>query len=205
MSLRKNQKRKKRTGVKRVLLALLIAGVLLMAGGMTAIFVGENTPRPPKEADVVIVLGARVMPDGELSTTLLHRIETAYSVYRDGYSEKFIVCGAQGSDEPMTEAKAMAEYLIEQGVPAENVFLEDQSFNTVENLKNARKIMDEQGLDSALIVTSDYHVARSLRLCADAGIEASGINAPGPDYWHNRMKARARETLSWIYYLTLGR
>lgn len=188
----------------KVIIALVIAGVLALIACISVIFALEQKERPPVYADVIIVLGARVMPDGELSTTLQFRIGTAYDVYAKGYSKNLIVCGAQGADEPVTEAQAMKEYLTERGVPEESIFLEDQSLNTMQNLTNAKAIMEREGFETAMIVTSNYHVERAVRLCKDAGIDAAGVNAPGPLYWHNRMKARIRESMSWIYYFIFG-
>lgn len=188
----------------KVIIALVIAGVLALIACVSVIFALEKKERSPRYADVIIVLGARVMPDGELSTTLDFRIGTAYDVYAQGYSQNLIVCGAQGGDEPVTEAQAMKEYLLERGVPEENIFLEDQSLNTMQNLTNAKMIMEREGFKTAMIVTSNYHVERAVRLCKDAGIDATGVNAPGPLYWHNRMKARIRESMSWIYYYVFG-
>lgn len=188
----------------KVIIALLIVGIVAASACMSVIFALEKKERQPEKADVIIVLGARVMPDGELSTTLEFRIQTAYEVYAQGFAENLIVCGAQGSDEPMTEALAMKEYLTSNGVPEANVFMEDQSLNTMQNLTNAKAIMEANGFKKAMIVTSNYHVERAVRLCRDAGIDATGVNAPGPLYWHNRMKARMRESLSWIYYLVFG-
>jgi vancomycin permeability regulator SanA len=187
-----------------VLIALAVAGILLASACVGAVFALEKKDRLPIDADVIIVLGARVMPDGELSTTLEFRIQTAYEVYARGYAKNLILCGARGKDEPATEAQAMKEYLLNKGVPTENIFMEDQSFNTMQNLINAKGIMEAQGFETALLVTSNYHVERAVRLCEDAGIRASGVNAPGPLYWHNRMKARLRESMSWAYYLVFG-
>ena len=188
----------------KVLAMLIAIGILIMAASVSVIFALEKKARPPVHADVIIVLGARVMPDGELSTTLEHRIQTAYETYAQGYAEKLIVCGARGWDEPMTEAAAMKEYLLSNGVPEESIFTEDQSTNTMQNLINAKTIMEENGFQTAMIVTSNYHVERAVRLCEDAGIQASGVNAPGPLQWYNRVKARMRESLSWGYYFIFG-
>ena len=156
---------------------------------------------PEQKADVIVVLGARVMPGGELSTTLEHRIESAYEAYEKGLSDAFILCGGQGSDEPMSEAVAMAEYLYAKGVPLEKVFLEDQSVNTFENLRNAKAIMEANGMENALLVTSDYHLTRALWLTHDAGVEAIGYPAPGPNLRRNQLWARVKESASWVFFL----
>jgi vancomycin permeability regulator SanA len=90
-------------------LVVAAVGAALELGLMCAVFVSEKTPRTLSRRDAIIVLGARVMPDGELSTTLLHRVQTALKAYQDGYGKLIIVCGAKGRDEPETEAGAMAK------------------------------------------------------------------------------------------------
>ena len=184
-----------------VLAAGLIAGGVLV----TWVHVASRADHPVTRADAIVVLGARVMPDGELSTTLEHRIETAYAAYEQKLADQFIVCGAQGSDEPVTEAFAMAQYLRARGVPESSIHLEDQSTDTEQNLRNARSIMEAQGLKSALLVTSDYHMTRAMWLSEDVGVDAAAYPAPGPDLWHNRAVARVKEALSWTKYFVQKR
>ena len=97
----------------------------------------------------------------------------------------------------------MRDWLLERGVPPEDVIAETASFNTRENLAYARAIMQERGLSQALVVTSDYHVARALALCRQAGIEATGKGSPSkPEYF---IKNHIREGLSWIKLWLEGR
>ena len=56
--------------------------------------------------------------------------------------------------------------------------------------------MQGRGLTQALVVTSDYHVARALMLCRQEGIAATGKGSPSkPEYF---IKNHFREGLSWI-------
>lgn len=199
-----NQAKKKRAWAK-VLSWVLAAG--LIAGGalVAVVHVASRASYPVRRADAIVVLGARVMPDGELSTTLEHRIETAYAAYEQKLADQFIVCGARGSDEPVTEAFAMAQYLRARGVPESRIHLEDQSIDTEQNLLGARSIMEARGLTSALLVTSDYHMTRALWLSADVGVDVAAYPAPGPDLWHNRAVARLKEALSWTKYFVQRR
>ncbi len=121
-------------------------GAALELGLMCAVFVSEKTGRELTKRDAIIVLGARIMPDGELSTTVLHRVQTALKVYRNGYAKLIIVCGAQGRDEPETEAGAMAKWLIANGAPQSAVVVDDKSTDTIENLNNAKAEMQAGGL-----------------------------------------------------------
>ena len=120
-----------------------------------------------------------------------------------GAYDVIIVCGAQGANEPCAEGDLMRDWLLERGVPPEDVIAETASFNTRENLAYARAIMQERGLSQALVVTSDYHVARALALCRQAGIEATGKGSPSkPEYF---IKNHIREGLSWIKLWLEGR
>ena len=90
----------------------------------------------------------------------------------------------------------MRDWLIERGVPEVDVVAETDSFNTRENLTYAKAIMESRGLKNALVVTSDYHVARALELCRQVGISAVGKGSPSkPEYF---IKNHFREGLSWV-------
>lgn len=184
----------------RVLIALIVVAILVEGVLLFCVHSASKTVYPEQPADVVIVLGARVMPTGYLSTTLSNRIASGYAAYESGLAKKIIVCGAQGADEPKTEAGAMAEFLAERGVAAEDILIEDRSTDTVENLTNAKAIMDEHGYRSAIIVTSDYHMTRAMWIAKDVGLDASARPSAGPSARRDQWIGRFRETLSWINY-----
>ena len=110
-----------------------------------------------------------------------------------------VVCGAQGRDEPMTEAEAMKKYLTDRGVNEEDILADPESFNTRQNLENAAKLLKGEAITGkVLIVTSDYHVPRSLALASDMGLDGIGLGSPcKPEYW---IKNHAREALAWVKY-----
>lgn len=151
-------------------------------------------------ADCIVVLGAKVHPDGRLSKTLLWRCDRAWELWRDGFAGELIVCGGRGGNEPCTEAQAMAARLAEAGVPRARIHLEDKSVNTRENLINARRIMAECGWRRAILVTSDYHLQRALWLARDLGMDVCGAAAKSNPRPLKRVKARLRECLSWMLY-----
>ena len=151
-------------------------------------------------ADCIVVLGAKVYPDGHLSRTLLWRCDRAWELWRDGLAGELILCGGHGGDEPCTEAAAMAKYLRERGVPGAQLHHEDRSVDTRENLRNASWIMAEHGWKSAILVTSDYHLQRALWLARDLGMNACCAAAKSNPRLMKRVKARLRESLSWILY-----
>lgn len=179
-----------------VLLIVLYAGVV----AMVCIHEGrvQKTVPAAENYDAIIVLGAQVTPDGSPSVQLGWRLDAAYEAWKQK-NVPVIVCGAQGKDEPMTEAEAMSLYLENKGVPAEEILKDPDSFNTNQNLKNAAKLLqDLPGIRKVMIVTSDYHVPRSMALARDLGFDACGMGSPcKPEYW---IKNHAREALAWCKY-----
>ena len=190
----------KRMRIRRLLMgfvALVLLGVLCTAGLMGFVYYKETHLPPVGDSDVIIVLGAQVKADGTPSVALERRLTAALESYRAD-RQLIIVCGAQGGNEPRAEGDVMRDWLIEKGVPQEDVVAETASFNTRENLTYAKAIMEHRGLEQALVVTSDYHVARALALCRQVGISAVGKGSPSkPEYF---IKNHFREGLSWIKF-----
>ena len=178
-----------------VLIVVLLLGVLCALGLIGFVYYKETHLPPVQESDVIIVLGAQVKADGTPSVALERRLTAALESYR-AKPQILIVCGGQGGNEPRAEGDVMCEWLLTKGVPEADVVAETDSVNTRENLRYARTIMEERGLTQALVVTSDYHVARALALCRQEGISATGKGSPSkPEYF---IKNHLREGLSWV-------
>lgn len=186
--------------ILKLLMGLCCACALVFACVWIAVFLCAWRPRRRIQADCLIVLGAKLHSDGSMSRSLKSRCDAALEAYREGIAETIIVCGGQVKDAPVSEASAMADYLLEAGVPEKAILQEGKSVNTYENLRNTRSIMEESGLKRAALVTSDYHLERALWLTRIAGIEASGIPARCPMRPLHYLKARTREALSWILF-----
>ena len=92
----------------------------------------------------------------------------------------------------------MKDWLVAKGIPESQIFAENTSFNTRENIENAMILLKDYPIRRAVVVTSDYHLPRALALCEDAGVNAGGIGSPcKPEYW---MKNHFREVLAWGKY-----
>lgn len=180
-----------------ILLALALAGILCLGAMIGFVYYKETHLPPVSGYDAIIVLGAQVKADGTPSVALERRLTVALDAY-EARPALIIACGAQGANEPVAEGSLMRDWLIARGVDASQAVAETRSVNTRQNLANARAIMDERGLSRALVVTSDYHVARALALCAQVGIEATGMGSPSkPEYF---LKNHIQESLSWIKF-----
>ena len=177
------------------MMVLVLLGLACVIGLMGFVYYRETHLPPIGDSDVIIVLGAQVKEDGTPSVALERRLTAALESYLAD-RQLIIVCGAQGGNEPRPEGDVMRDWLLARGVPGEDVIAETDSFNTRENLTYAKAIMESRGLKNALVVTSDYHVARALELCRQVGISAVGKGSPSKlEYF---IKNHFREGLSWV-------
>ena len=132
-----------------------------------------------KDFDYVIIHGAGLLRGDGLSRLLRDRLDKAVAVYRkDPTPPKLIPSGGKGDDETVSEAEAMARYLIGKGIPASDILIEDQSKTTLENIEFSKRILDgRSGAKYTALVTSNYHVYRALRCCRKAGLPCTGIGS----------------------------
>ncbi len=186
----------------RLILWLLLAAAVIFGLLLLNVVIREKQVASSLDQvgdyDAIIVLGAQVKPDGNPSVQLTWRLEQAAEAWRKK-QVPIVVCGAQGSDEPMPEAEAMKAFLVRNGVAEDSVLTDPDSFNTRENIANAKRLLEgREGIGRVLIVTSDYHVPRSAALAGDLDMKAEGLGAPClPEYW---IKNHAREALAWVKY-----
>ena len=138
-----------------------------------------------RDFDYVIIHGAGLLRGKEVSKLLADRIDKAIEVYhKDPTAPILIPSGGQGHDEDISEAEAMAKYLVEHGIPEDHIILEDQSKTTRENLRFSQKIIRQRGGDPYVaLVTSNYHVYRALSLCESMDLECTGIGSHVAGYY----------------------
>ena len=120
------------------------------------------------------------LADGERLTKLLsNRVDKAIEIYSRCKNKPVIIpSGGKGSDEKLSEAQAMKNYLLEKGIPEENILMEDTSATTYENLINSKKIIDSRdGKKKTALVSSNYHIYRCLRYAREIGLKCTGIGA----------------------------
>ena len=154
------------------------------------------------QADVIIVLGAAVWPDGP-SPALQARVWHARELYLEGRAPYMIVAGGMGLYPP-TEAEVMSALATAWNVPKSRIILEDKSTNTRENLTFTARIMQQRGWQTALLVTDGYHMRRAAAMAQDLGIKI--LRAPVKTERNFcgkflQFKYAIRECFAFLYYL----
>jgi vancomycin permeability regulator SanA len=159
-------------------------------------------------ADAIVVLGA-AQYNGEPSPVLKARLDQVTYLWNEGLADSVIVTGGKQEGDRYTEAEASHMYLEDQGVPAENIFEEEEGTTTLESLERVRDIADERGIDSLLLVSDPLHSERIKRMAHDLGFEEA-YTSPASYVNLNRsretkMKEIVREVGSLIIYEILKR
>lgn len=182
----------------RVLLVLVAAGVLCFAALFGAVIYGSYD-HIQGEPQVMVILGCQVKNDGP-SQLLRDRLDEALSYLDDHPDLTVVVSGGQGPDEPSTEARAMADYLMEEGVEEDQILLEDQSHNTVQNFRYTAQLLEEQGYDlentQVLVLSNGFHLTRARMLAERTGFEEISTLAAPSSHLPSRLKMYVREPLA---------
>lgn len=122
---------------------------------------GDFSAKGNQNLDYIIVLGAQVREDGP-SAVPKYRLDAAIDYLNENPNTVCIVSGGQGENEPFSEAKGMAEYLLDKGIEEKRILLEDWSTNTVENIQNSKELLEGE-YNGVGIVTNNFHVFRAVR------------------------------------------
>ena len=177
---------------------------------------------PKFDRDYIIILGSGLRSDGTVTPLLKSRADRAIRFAKQqkektGKDLIFVGSGGQGADEVISEAQAIANYLISQGIDKEKILLEEKSCSTYENMKFSKEVIldhynkqtaenrDNTGNTSAQKVpapefgkdikvafsTTDYHVFRSGRFAYKLGMNAQGVGAHTK--WYFYINALIRE------------
>ncbi len=185
----------------KLLLFIMLSAVVAAGGIFYCIFDCAKNSEPQK-SDVMIVLGCQAWGDTP-SPMLEYRLEKALDLYNKGLGGYIIVSGGRGKDEKFTEAHVMKEWLQKNGVDGDKIIEEEKSTSTFENIKYSKKIIEDKKFKTAVIVSSDFHIFRSLKLAERLGVKASGAPSPTVDYL--KFYYYSREILSVVKSFLLDR
>jgi uncharacterized SAM-binding protein YcdF (DUF218 family) len=126
-----------------------------------------------RPADVIVVMGAAEYR-GHPSPVLKLRLDHAVTLYERKLAPYIMTTGGPGGDPSFTEGGVGRSYLIDRGVPAESIIVEDEGESTAYSLSAASEILRRMGLHSCIIVSDGYHLFRVKRILQREGFAAYG-------------------------------
>ena len=188
----------------RLCTALLCVG-LLIALGTEAVIIKHSFGAPKEQVEYMVVLGAKVRSSGP-SVSLWDRIYGARDYLQAHEDVIAVVSGGQGPDEPMTEARAMYEALVDLGIPPERIWLEERATSTWENITFSLDLIEETTgtrPEKIGVLSSEYHLFRASLLAKKCGVEFVGIPAETSRF-SQKVNHFMREIAGVWHYLILG-
>lgn len=132
--------------IRKLIIPLLILLFFIIAATLIESFTHNNFDQAEK-SDTIIILGG-----GDQG-----RVQQAARLYESGYADNVIITPV----EERYTSEELVTILRHYGFSEEDITVEEESTSTYSNAQETIEIMDSKNFDSALVVTSDYHIKRS--------------------------------------------
>ena len=186
-----------RRHIKRIAFGLLVA-VLSWCVILGIIVWRYGTQDGATKSDCIIVLGAAVQ-GATASPVFEERIRHGINLYNAGHAPKLLFTGGIGDGQIHSESSVGRSFAIQQGIPAADILVEETSRTTHQNLSEARDVMRQHGIDSAIIVSDPLHMKRAMLMANDLGITAA--SSPTPTSRYRSLITRLGFLLREIYFI----
>ncbi|GHT79546.1 hypothetical protein FACS1894104_4400 [Actinomycetota bacterium] len=181
--------------VVTMVLSVFLLGFLFPLGQVYCF----GTTEYREKVDAAVVLGAQVLPDGTPSLVLQDRIDRAIKMYNDGQTSVLVMSGGIDVDD-VSEAKAMRDYAVEQGVPIYDIVIDEYGSNTQNSAHNTVDTLQAAGLKRVAAVSNFYHLARIKMLYLSEGMDVVTVPADDIKAGYYPFYNVAREIPGWWYY-----
>ncbi|HEU4496716.1 MAG TPA: YdcF family protein [Flavobacterium sp.] len=150
-----------------------------------------------KKADLAVVLGNKINPDGTLSARLEKRLECSLALYKSRRAKKILVSGGLG-EEGFYEGTKMKDYLSKNGVPDSCIIVDNKGSNTAATVENTLRLKDSLNFKSIIVVSQYFHLARTKMLFKKQHFNE--VSSASPRYFEIRdIYSLAREFFA--YYI----
>lgn len=170
-------------------------GVIFIAIGL---IVGAGLNDHFAKADLIVVPGNTIAPDGTPGPRLKSRLDAALRLFHGGYAPRVFVSGGIGK-EGFDEAMSMSNYLQNNGVPGKSIIIDSFGTDTAATARNAAVYLHTNNLKSALVATQYFHVPRTKLALERNGVQVAG--ALHARYFEMRdIYSTFRETVAYAAY-----
>jgi uncharacterized SAM-binding protein YcdF (DUF218 family) len=172
-------------------LALMVAAFALLVWQIDSL--GRYDDARP--ADAIVVLGARVNPDGSPGSDLTSRSYHAVDLWQAGIAPN-IICTGGYKGERLSAAAVCKRFVAGLGVTEELIWVADGSTNTDEDALRTAEIVSRNGWRSVVLVSHPLHLYRARWLFDRAGVNAATSptsTETGAIFWPLRLWYAARE------------
>jgi len=149
-------------------------------------------------ADVAVVLGNQVHPDGTPSDRLKARLDRAAELYELGCFASIILSGGIGK-EGVDEAVAMRDYLLRYGIAEDALIVDSEGANTEATANFVARWMADNDAESVLAISQFFHLTRTRHALERAGVPT--VKTSYARYFELRdIYSLARESVALPWY-----
>lgn len=135
----------------------------------------KELPEKLSSSSALVTLGYALNPDGSMHQILIERLQTTLKLAQANPEAIIVVTGGVPHNSK-TEAKLMADWLVQNGVERRRVFEDNYAKDTVQNALYSRYILAKKNVVSAVIISSFSHVRRGQALFEIASWETGPIS-----------------------------
>lgn len=133
---------------------------------------------PESEPNVAVVFGAGILNNQTPTAVLKNRLNKSVDLYEDGSVDTIVVTG-DNREENHNEPKAMKTYLVEQGIPEDDIIQDFAGRRTIDSCWRIKNVFGGEGIYA---ITQNFHLPRATFLCRTFGLEVEPLEAKNASY-----------------------
>ena len=176
----------------------------------TFIYINFNRTRKPLKPDsnkkftVAVVLGAAVWSHNSPSPSLAARVDKAVSLYKKGHADKIQLTGSNAPGE-LSEAEVAYNYLRTDNINYRNVWLENKTVSTSEQIRFIRdRLLVRKDVGKIIIVSDAYHLTRVGEMCNFFRIKASMAASDLKLSFEHSLYYKVKESIALLIFWLFG-
>lgn len=189
--------------INRLLAAVGLVTVLILCTPVVSWWARAYAgPIEQPRGEILILLSAASDDNGGISYSSYWRARQALVAWQTGSFKKVVITGGGGP--------GILNFLVAEGIPRPAMIAEWKSTSTRENAINTRRLIEHMS-GKRVLLTSDFHMYRALRVFRKAGINAAPMAVPdvlhSTEHWNGRFSAFETmliETVKIGYYALRG-
>lgn len=141
-----------------LILMILTSGFSLLLSWIYVLQIARRLPEAVTPGSVLLVPGKQ-LDNNQPDQDYIARLQTASRLLNDKIVNHVYILGGKTNSCNISEASVGKNYLVQQGIATECIFVEEESHNTLENLKRFF-ILSNYKDQNVLLISNHYHLAR---------------------------------------------
>jgi vancomycin permeability regulator SanA len=180
-----------------IVILLLVFAYLSLLDGMKGRYKYFSRKNP---ADVVVVLGAAVWSQNKPSPSLASRVDKAADLFSRGIAKKILLTGSNAPGE-LSEAEVALEYIRQKGIHSRNIWIENKTTSTTEQIHFIKfDLMGKEGASDLIIISDAYHLARVNEICKFFDVDAALSSSEMEMGFKAKVQSIFRETVAMVIF-----